>query len=191
MVNHKETLQILASLRGAYPNFYRNISKQEAQATVSLWEKMFGDYDYQIVDTAVTVLILNDKKGFPPGIGQVMEKICFITKPKEMTENEAWAIVYKAICNSAYDSVKEFQKLPPEIQSVVHDPEQLRAWAIDPQFNFGVESSNFKRSFRVRAAQLREFNALPSGIKQRVQSLSTDHDSDSLLILTDGDENGE
>ena len=185
-MDKKETVQILATLRGAYPNFYRAISKQEAVATVALWERMFADYDYKIVDAAVAALIASDETGYPPVIGQVMAKIRFLTQPRAMDENEAWFIVYKAICNSAYDSVSEFEKLPPEIKSLVHGPDQLREWAIDPDFNIGVESSNFKRVFRARAAQAREFNALPSSVKQ--YAIGNGFVSlDQILGITEGD----
>lgn len=187
-MNLEETTMILSSLRGAYPNFYRGMSKKEAESTILLWNKMFVDYDYQIVDAAVSALITSDTKGFPPVIGQVMEKIRLLTQPKEMTASEAWALVYKAICNSGYESKREFEKLPPEIQSVVHDPAQLRSWALDPNFNMGVESSNFKRSYEARVAQLREFNALPSSIKQLAIAAGNGFDFDSRLALMEGGE---
>lgn len=187
-MNREDTLKILAVLRGAYANFYRGATRQEAKDTVNLWQCMFADYDYDIVNAAVHALIVSDIKGYPPTIGQVMEKIRFLIQPQEMTENEAWAIVYKAICNSAYDSVAQFEALPLEIKSVVHDPAQLKAWATDPDFNIGVESSNFKRSFRARAAQIREFNALPSSIKQFAIEAGGRVDSDSRLALTGGEE---
>lgn len=187
-MNREDTLKILSILRGAYSGFYRGVTRQEAEDTVNLWQCMFADYDYSIVSAAVHALIVSDTKGYPPVVGQVMEKIRLLTQPQEMTENEAWAIVYKAICNSAYDSVAQFEALPPEIKSVVHNPAQLKAWATDPDFNLGVESSNFKRSFRARAAQIREFNALPSSIKQLAIEAGGRVDSDSRLALTTGGE---
>ena len=178
----EETGMVLAILQEAYPNFYKGISGEDAIPMINLWNEMFADHDARTVTAAVKALIVSDTKGFPPTIGQVMEKIRLLTQPREMTEAEAWAIVHKAIRNSAYNSQEEFEKLPPEIQSVVHDPEQLKAWAIDPHFNLGVESSNFKRSYRARAAQLREFNALPESVKQFAISAGGGMDLDRHLL---------
>ena len=33
-----DTIKILSVLRGAYPAFYRDITKQEAESTIALWE---------------------------------------------------------------------------------------------------------------------------------------------------------
>ena len=40
-----ETRRILAVLRTAYPNFYRNVSDSDITATINLWTSMFEDDD--------------------------------------------------------------------------------------------------------------------------------------------------
>jgi hypothetical protein len=84
-----------------------------------------------------------------------------------MTEQEAWALVAKAVQRSTYGSVEEFAKLPPEIQAVVHDPGQLRQWAIGPSESLEtVVASNFMRSFRAKQKASKEYMALPTSVKQ-------------------------
>ena len=70
-MDRQETMKILSVLRGAYPAFYRDTSRQEAEAIVNLWAEMFADEDYLLVGAAVKSLIVSDSKGFPPVIGQV------------------------------------------------------------------------------------------------------------------------
>lgn len=166
-MTREDTIKILSVLRGAYPAFYRDITKQEAESTIALWESMFDEEPYELVGAAVKAFISGDGKGFPPAIGQIKEKIRQITQPEEMTEQEAWTYVSKALRNSTYGSVEEFTKLPPEVQAVVHDPGQLRQWAMSPAEEVEtVIASNFMRSFRAKQKVNREYKALPTEVKR-------------------------
>ena len=166
-MTREDTIKILSVLRGAYPAFYRDITKQEAESTIALWGSMFEEEPYELVGAAVKAFISADAKGFPPAIGQIKERIRQITQPEEMTEQEAWALVSKAVQRSTYGSVEEFAKLPPEIQAVVHDPGQLRQWAMSPAEDLEtVVASNFMRSFKAKQKATKEYLALPTSVKQ-------------------------
>lgn len=166
-MNREETIKILSVLRGAYPGFYRDIGRQEAEATISLWGSMFEEEPYELVGAAVKAFIAGDSKGFPPAIGQIKERVRKLTSGPEMTESEAWSYVSKALRNSSYGSEEEFSKLPPEVKAVVHDPGQLREWAmLDADEVQTVVSSNFQRSFRAKQAATKEYMALPSDVKR-------------------------
>lgn len=166
-MTREDTIKVLTILRGAYPGFYRDISKQEAEATIVLWASMFEEEPFELVGAAVKAFITADAKGFPPAIGQIKEKIRTITQPEEMTEQEAWALVSKAIGRSTYGSVEEFAKLPPEVQAVVHDPGQLRQWAMSEADEVEtVIASNFMRSYRAKQKATKEYLALPTDVKR-------------------------
>lgn len=166
-MTREDTIKILSVLRGAYPAFYRDITKQEAESTIALWESMFDEEPYELVGAAVKAFISGDGKGFPPAIGQIKERIRQITQPEEMTEQEAWTYVSKALRNSTYGSEEEFRKLPPEIQAVVHDPGQLRQWAMSTAEDVEtVIASNFMRSFRAKQKASKEYMALPTEVKR-------------------------
>ena len=166
-MTREDTIKILSVLRGAYPAFYRDITKQEAESTIALWESMFDEEPYELVGAAVKAFISGDGKGFPPAIGQIKERIRQITQPEEMTEQEAWSYVSKALRNSTYGSKEEFAKLPPEVQAVVHDPGQLRQWALAPADEVeSVIASNFMRSFRAKQKATKEYLALPTEVKR-------------------------
>ena len=184
-MTREDTIKILSVLRGAYPAFYRDITKQEAESTIALWESMFDEEPYAIVGAAVKAFIAGDGKGFPPSIGQIKERIRQITQPEEMTEQEAWSLVSKAVRNSTYGSVEEFNKLPPEVQAVVHDPGQLRQWAMSPAENMEtVVASNFMRSFREKQRITKEYLALPTSVKQLMIAAGYKSDPTEVGLVT-------
>jgi hypothetical protein len=162
----QEASKIMDVLKLAYPSFYARQSDADRLMAVKLWTTMFSEYPLKIVGAAVKAFIATDAKGYPPNVGAIMEKCRQITEPERMSEAEAWALVKKAIQNGIYGSREEFNKLPKEVQRVVHDPAQLKAWAMDEDFNEGVESSNFKRAFRTMQEREREFMALPSDVQR-------------------------
>lgn len=172
-----ETIQILSVLKSAYPAFYRDITKQDAEKAIELWSVMFEEEPAGLVGAAVKAFISGDSKGFPPAIGQIKERIRQITQPEEMTEQEAWGYVSKALRNSTYGSVEEFAKLPPEVKAVVHDPGQLRQWAMAEADEVEtVIASNFMRSFRAKQKATKEYMALPTEVKRLMISAGYRHD---------------
>lgn len=161
-----DTLKILAVLKAAYPNFYKDMSKTEADGIVALWGDMFSGDDYNAVAMAVKSFIATDIKGFPPVIGVIRNHLTKLMEPEQMTEFEAWNMVKKALSNSAYGAKEEFDKLPPILQKLVGSPNQLREWGMmDLNQIQTVVSSNFMRSYRVRAENEREYAALPESVK--------------------------
>lgn len=162
----QETGQIMDILTTAYPRAFTGPGAQDPKKTLTLWATMFAAYPLPVVAGAVKALIATDEKGYLPHIGAVMKRVRQLTEPEAMTEQEAWALVKKAIARSGYNSREEFDKLPADIQSVLHDPGTLKAWAIDEDFNEGVVSSNFMRSYRAKAQSIREWNALPEDVKR-------------------------
>lgn len=172
-MNQTETLKIMAILRGAYPAFYRDMSRKEAESVVALWAEMFAEDDVAIVAAAVKALIATDDKGFPPHIGAVKAKVRQITQPSGMTPQEAWNLVAKAIRNSAYESREEYDKLPREVQRLVGSPNQLRDWALmDSDTVHSVVASNFQRSFSIRQKADNDFKALPRDVQAMIGTVA-------------------
>lgn len=166
-MNRPETLKIMAVLQAAYPQFYAKKSKEELDGIVNLWAEMFADEPYQVVAMATKALIKTRVSTFPPGIGEINEKIMQLTQPEEDTAMEAWAMVASAIRNSAYNSQREFDKLPPVVQKIVGSPSQLFEWSqMDSKTLGSVVASNFRDSYNARAKHEREYMALPSAVKE-------------------------
>lgn len=168
-MTREETLAILAVLKAAYPAFYRDMRREEAEHIVQLWTEMFSDDAARDVAAAVKAHIATDSRGFPPHIGAVKTALCKLRSPDELTELEAWECVRRALNNSIYGYMDEYEKLPRVVQRLVGSPSQLREWAMmDEDTVASVVASNFQRSYKARAASEREYMALPQGIREQV-----------------------
>lgn len=72
-MTREETIKILAILKAAYPNSYKNMTKEEANGTVAIWSMQFADIPAEIVMIAINKLISTSP--FPPAICEVKNKI--------------------------------------------------------------------------------------------------------------------
>lgn len=78
-----------------------------------------------------------------------------------------------ALRNSGYNSVTEFDKLPPVVRRIIGSPSQLREWAMmDSDTVQSVVQSNFMRSYRARAQSEREYLALPPEVKGLMEEIA-------------------
>lgn len=160
----QELLKILATLETAYPHFYQGGNRDNV---ANLWFVQFKEYEYKEVICAVHSFISNDTRGFPPVIGQIKEAMYKNENNHEMSELEAWNILYKAICNSGYHATEEFEKLPPVIKSIVSNPERLKEWGMMPTDTVNsVVASNFQRSYRARKKSFQENSLIPIAVKK-------------------------
>ena len=169
-----ETLAIMSVLKAAYPNFYKDMKREEAEGIVALWTDMFKDDPAEVVAMAVKAHIASDAKGFPPHIGAIKDAIVKLKTMDEMTEMEAWETVRKAIRSHPWDAKEQFEKLPPVLQRLVGSASQLQEWGqMSSEVISSVVASNFQRSYKARAAKEREYLALPSDVRNAMEQLSS------------------
>lgn len=169
-MTHEETLKIFSIMKANYTNFFKGMSKNDANAMVALWEDMFSHEKAEIVFAAVKAYIATDTKGYPPNVGAVKEKILDICQPDEMTEQEAFNLIAKAASNANYCAKEEFEKLPKELQRLVGSPNRLREWALmDTQTFQTVVGSNVMRSYRAIAKSTKETQMLPPSVRQLIE----------------------
>lgn len=169
-MNKKETSKIIAVLMASYPNFLSNKNADDIQATINIWNEMLADYSYQEVSIAVKACITS-KSNFAPSIGQVIDKILsFRNQGTELTEQEAWNIVSKAVKNSAYHATEEFEKFPEVLKRLVGSPAQLKEWGqMDVDTVQSVVASNLMRSYKAKVVSNKEYQALPNDVKNLVE----------------------
>lgn len=168
-----DTIKILAALKAAYPSSFRDLTKQDAEAMIDLWTVMFSGESYEAVNAAVASLISTRTVGYSPTVGEVKEKLHVIRFAGSLSEQEAWALVSKACSNGLYGYKKEFEKLPPEVQSAVGAPEQLREWAkMDVETVQSVVASNFMRAYRANQAREKEMSMLPPDIRKMISGVA-------------------
>jgi len=164
----QESSKILTILKGAYPRFYKDMTRDEVAVTIKLWTRMFADDEYRLVAAAVETYIASDEDGFPPSIGAIKAKIRLLTNPDMPTALEGWAMVRKAM--RVYGYVEKFHALPEYIQKIVGSPSQLYDWARMDMNDLQFAQANFIRMYNARMKDIREREAIPKSVLAFIQS---------------------
>lgn len=142
-----ETKMILGILKTAYPNFYKEMSKQEMLNVVDLWADMFKNDNSKLVTVAVKELINSFQ--YPPTIADVKNKMYSLTN-NDKTPSELWDRLQKAISRGIYHSEEEFEKLPDEVKEYIKSPGQLRELAmLDSDVIHSVTKGQFFKNIEV------------------------------------------
>lgn len=180
MMTRDETVIILGILKTSYPNFYKDMSKDEMYNTINLWNEMFEDDDVNIVKVAIKELIQTLK--FPPAIADIKQKMYDLTN-RENLPTDLWASLKKAIGNSAYHSEEEFEKLPMECKMFIKNPRQLKELSQnDSNINDTVVKGQFFKQIEIIQKRIKEDKLmLPETKKIREMALSVGQDISRLL----------
>lgn len=174
-MDREETKEIIKTIATIYPGFYKGASREDKAYVIDLWASLFTEESSELVSAALKSFISADTKGFAPSPGQIKEKIRIIMQPKQMTEQEAWQLVYKAIRSTGNmeQAVKQHEKLPMAIKGML-SPAQLKEWAFsDIDSIQTVVASNFMRSFRDRKNQILQYQALPGEVKKAIEGFTS------------------
>ena len=169
----KDTRDVFAVLQANYPDTFMGLSDDAKMTTLKLWQRMFEQEPKALVMAAVESHIRSSTDRFMPNIGMIREEIRKLTAEPEMTGQEAWALVARALRNSGYGYREEYAKLPPVIQRAVGSANQLHEWALmDAEEVQTVVSSNFQRSYRAIAENQKEIDKLPAGYREQIRELA-------------------
>lgn len=127
-MSREEAIKILSILKAGYPNFYKDMSKQDGLNTIALYQEMFADCDIRLVAVAVKELINSFK--YPPTIADIKNKMYELcNKNDDKSPSELWDRLLKAIRNGSYGYLEGFEKLPKEVKDFVREPRQLQELA--------------------------------------------------------------
>lgn len=160
-----ETAELLATIIAIYPNF----KITDDAITLKAWDMMLKDYSKGEVILALESFVKSKGTAFPPAVSEL---IAMINKPRDygyMLDGEAWQLVRRAISRGSYHSEEDFAAFSDEIRRAVGSPNQLRAWALDENFNEGVESSNFYRRYNTAVQQAKELRKMPEAMCLKMQ----------------------
>lgn len=179
-MDRDSVIKMLGLLKIAYPNSYKEITRDDANAMIALYQKQFFEYDSGIVMTAVEELIGSSK--FPPSIAEIKEKVYSLTNDEKLP-TDLWASLKKAISNSAYHSEEEFEKLPEECKMFVRNSRQLKELSQnDSEINNTVVKGQFLKQIETIQKRIRENKQmLPETRKIREMALSVGQDVSGLL----------
>lgn len=144
-MTREEFMTVVKALKAVYtsPSFIPD------KNAFDVWYGLLQDLPYEVVSKSAQYHMTTSERY--PTIANLRQGAHELTEPKELNEIQAWSLVSKAIRNSAYNSVEEFAKLPPLVQQAVGQPSQLRAWAIDSDYNEQVTASLFGRTYKAVA----------------------------------------
>jgi len=176
----EDAAKIMQVITAAYESFYRGSSPEIAKSRLRLWYDVFRDDDAVEVGMAVKAYIISDTSGYPPDVGKIKDYIYRLHNPEELTEQEAWNLVYDAACNGAYHAQDEFKKLPPIIQKIIGSASYIRDVSRMSSDTLSVTASNFMRSYKARAAKEREYSKYPLDIKAFAEQIAQAKSFDRL-----------
>ena len=168
-MEREQVVEILKILKIAYPRFYADLSKTDAENTIALWLDYFKDDNPQLVAIAVKTLISQLK--FPPTIADIKEQMYKLTNNQD-TAIEAWEEAYKMICKGGYMTKEEFEKHSPLVKRFFGSVDQLRAYATNEDFNFDVVRSNFLKQYDELAKREKQQELLPQQMQNYINTIA-------------------
>lgn len=72
-MTQEESIKLLALIKLAYPNSYKDIDKETQLATVNMWHRAFTDTPFSIVEMALDNFVRESK--FPPTIADIIDRL--------------------------------------------------------------------------------------------------------------------
>ena len=148
-MTREETIGILSILKASYPNFYKELTKKDAETTINLYTEMFSNTEANLVATAIKELIQHES--YPPTIADIKNKIDELTQPYEETETELWEIYKKTIQSGYYGDRSEFEELPEAIKAYLgNNPNRINELGMMESSTFNsVEKGIFLKQIKV------------------------------------------
>lgn len=163
----EEVKKLLYVVRANYKKHFDSYSEEDLKNLAIAWGMCLENYTYEQASQGLKAFMITDTKGFPPTVGQIIEKIQLMFPPDGMMgAMEAWQLVYKAVCNSTYNAEMEFMKLPPLCQQVIGNASNLREMAsMDADTVKSVEQSHFIRQYNENMKREMEMQKLPASMR--------------------------
>ena len=157
-MRYSDVVKMFAVIASAYPS--EKAFSEAREETVELWADMLSDIPGDAILASLKAHIATNR--FPPTIAEIREWGYKLKQEAVMTEQEAWALVRKAI--NYYDAKAKFDALPKLIQDVIGGHSQLRDWALLDISELPVVQSNFMRSYRAKLQNWKEREAVPVSV---------------------------
>lgn len=158
------TRQEFGTLAKAMKAIYADPKFLADQDAFDVWYAMISDLDYATASEALKAYV-RSSKGLP-GPSDFVKYATNKRLAESMNEQQAWALVTKAIRNSNYYAEEEYGKLPPLVQKAVGSPTNLASWAQLPSDEVHtVISSNFARAYRAEAEREKAEAMLPEELR--------------------------
>ena len=139
-MNKAEIGKALAILKVAYPAYYKDLTPQDVEALVNLWEVHFGNREEKELVNAIHMYIHENVSKFPPTINDlvnIMDKTYLPTMAEAL--DEYWSHVRR------YSDAESWKELPAYMRCAVSSSE-MRQDAQSKRDSFRDEQ--LKKAFR-------------------------------------------
>lgn len=167
-----EVVKLVFVIKSVFPKTYERFSEADFQNLIDTWAYILAEYPYKQIDLGLKAYLTTNTSGFPPVPAQLIEYTRKSNPMRQMTSNEAWDRVYKAICNSNYNAEEEFNKLPELCQKAIGSPYRLRELAsMDIQTVESVEGSHFKRNYETLVKRQEEYLKIPEKTRAQLEAV--------------------
>lgn len=187
---HEETVKLIGLMVVAYPSYDKFRDEGHIRSTVALWDQMFADADFRLVQLALEKHIATSK--WPPSIAELRDVMADITMPGLLPADEAWRAVSKLLSlhDRLYGPTTDY--LPAAIAEAVDTVgyeelrELSRAAARGQSAKVGLDRVAFTQAYEAIRARKREQGALPSALLRRLEQAKehyADGSADTLLRL--------
>lgn len=155
----REEFGILVS---AMVSLYPEMNLMRDPDAARIWYAMMGDMDYQTASRALQYHVNTS-----PYAPKVVDFRRYAARGEtEMTAEEAWALVTRALRNGLYGAEEEFAKLPEGVKRAVGSPVNLREWAqLGKDEVQSVQKSHFVRAYRTEMERAEQDRLLPLGLR--------------------------
>ena len=172
-MTEEDVKEMLSVLKAAYPHSFQNLTRRDANAMIKLWARQFKADDVQLVSAVIDSLIATRETGYTPTVGEIKNQLYRIQTADGLNDGQAWNLVEKACRRGLYHAQEEFDKLPPDVQTAVGGPEQLKAWAqMDAETVNSVVASNFRRTYRTVQERAKEKALMPPEVREVIAGIS-------------------
>lgn len=180
----QEAAKIIYTIISVYPNQFKNQSPQILENLTLAWAGALEDYTYEQVSAGLKLYLLNDKKGFAPSPGQVVDMMMQAaeTYKQDMSAFEAWHYIRIAARNGTYGAEEEFAKLPDMCKKVIGTPSNIREMAqMSEEDVETIEQSHFIRAYNAAIDREKNRARIPESARVAIgHSMGLIKDTDAL-----------
>lgn len=176
-MTREETNKIIFVIRAAYPESFARLGRNDLDLLATTWQKLLSEYTYAQVSAGLEIYLVTDKYGRAPKVGQIIDAIKRTEESLQhihkaaLNANEAWAMVYKAICNSNYNADAEFDRLPPLVQKAVGSANNLRDYAAMNVEDVQVTvKAHFKSVYEAEERRAQDIARMPQRIREAIEA---------------------
>lgn len=168
-MKQSEAGKIVTMLSTAWPDYWRFLDVEQAEATRALWRELLGDLDYAVANAAVRRLIGTHTKH--PAIAQFRATCSAYTEGRRANGGEAWGAIKKLIGRYGMNRTPTSRLVITEPDTfVVDDPVLFRV--IDALGWRELCESEFATADRARVIELYEQLSREDAAERSVRAIA-------------------